>query len=424
MIKNVFMFILSTILFFYNYPIFAGSGTVDICPRGNQTLNITKSGSYVLVKSVTMTTPNINCINITASNVSLDLNGNAIIGTGSTSNDGSAIITDQTISNVRIFNGTISDFGGAGITAICKNVQISDITVSKCAHGVYIGDNSLVKNVTATDNKIYGIKVGYDCLVEKCVAKDNGCAGIFGEKNNVIRGCVANSNGDGSTLGIVYGIASGSSVIENNVCNQNEPSTTGWVYGIAALDSTISGNTCNDNHAKGVEAACAGINGTGIIINNTCVGNISELRTSGIQLPSSAFNESIVNGNICTFNSGSGAYGIYAMSKATILNNVCSNNKGDQGSYGIYAGIANSKIENNTCTQNTPYLSGLGYGINITGSGNSILSNKTYDNTTKGIYISGNNNYYANNMYGTVESIEVTGSGNIAGTGDNANISH
>ena len=90
----------------------AGNGLIDILPDGAVTLEITKSGSYVLVGNVTMST-NVTCIDIKASDVVLDLNGHTLKGSGS--GTGAHGIIQSSGANASVLNGTVLSFAGDGI---------------------------------------------------------------------------------------------------------------------------------------------------------------------------------------------------------------------------------------------------------------------------------------------------------------------
>jgi len=66
------------------YLILAGfvfaAGQIDIA---YSPYTITQPGSYIVVNDLT-TAPNLDCIDITTSNVTLDLNGHTLYGAGST----------------------------------------------------------------------------------------------------------------------------------------------------------------------------------------------------------------------------------------------------------------------------------------------------------------------------------------------------
>src|SRR5580658_2035368 len=113
---------------------------------------INKSGSYVLSKNIVVNRNNVDALDITASNVTLDLQGYTItVASGITGING-INATGQT--NVIIQNGIITGFSGAAVLA---------------------GQASTIAGITATNNGT-GITCGIACL-----AQDDTVQGNIGE---------------------------------------------------------------------------------------------------------------------------------------------------------------------------------------------------------------------------------------------------
>jgi parallel beta-helix repeat protein len=210
----------------------AVDGTIEIndakvIAAGGYPYKITASGSYRLTSKL-KPPASTDGIDVSASNVTIDLNGFAIIGPGSSA------ITPVGISagganEVTVENGTVTGFG----------------------IGVELGNFGIVKNVHADVNGS-GIQTGFDGLVEDCTA--NNC-----------------------TLAIEPAInCGGASTISGNTANGDAD------IGIACAGNgcVISGNTAN---ADGVGIDCSGSgclisgnvvfnNGTGIEANDTSTG--------------------------------------------------------------------------------------------------------------------------------------------------------
>jgi hypothetical protein len=155
---------------------------------------INKPGSYVLNKNITNTSKNgQDSLDITVSNVTVDLQGFVISATGS--NTGVAInATGQ--SNVIIRNGIITGFDGAAIV---------------------LGNNGNVSAITATQNGS-GITCGSGCLVSNSILQGNLGLGLTfsdttsGYLGNILQG--NNGNNVGNT-----GQVSGGTSLNQNVCN-------------------------------------------------------------------------------------------------------------------------------------------------------------------------------------------------------------
>ena len=145
---------------------------------------ISESGSYKLSGNITSTTENVNVITITASNVTLDLNGFAVNGPGS----------GTTGYGIFVQNGT----------EFIRNVTVKNGAVNSCMNGgVYMDrvTNGLIRDVKFYDNGDYGAYISdlsYGCVVENCQFNSNGSdstdAGIWIGYHTVVRNNVLYDN--------------------------------------------------------------------------------------------------------------------------------------------------------------------------------------------------------------------------------------
>jgi len=217
---------------------FAGSagavdGTIEINDAkvkaaGGYPGKITGQGSYRLTGNLTPPA-STDGIDVSASDVTIDLNGFAIIGPGSSSLTPSGI-NASTVDDATVENGTVTGF----------------------AFGVELGNFGIARNLHA-DNNGSGISTGFDSVVEDCTA------------NN-------------STLAIEFAIGcGGASAMSGNTANGNAN------YGIycAGNGCVISGNTANANTGVGIYCDGSGClvsrnavykNGTGIKANDSSSG--------------------------------------------------------------------------------------------------------------------------------------------------------
>jgi hypothetical protein len=151
---------------------------------------ISKPGSYILNKNITNTSKNgAISLMITASNVTIDLQGFVISATGS--NSGAAISAVGT-SNVVVRNGIITGFDGAAII---------------------LGNNSNVTSITATGNGS-GITCGSGCLVSNCIVQGNTGLGMtFVDTTSGYAGDILLDNNSGGDQ------VSGGTSLHQNICN-------------------------------------------------------------------------------------------------------------------------------------------------------------------------------------------------------------
>ena len=199
-------------------------------------LTITESGSYYLAENINYAGAG-DGITVTVSNVTINLNELALIGTGGAQN---GITGQAALDNIAIRNGTVRGWGGHGI-------QLSSVA-NAYVEGVYVTENTnfgmLVGNGAGTDN---------GAVVRHCRAIKNGSG---------IRAMYAKIDNNVCSWNTGWGIkADPHCVITNNVCNYNTAS------GIDAQVGTVVGNTCNENADDGILA------NTCTVAHNTCDAN-------------------------------------------------------------------------------------------------------------------------------------------------------
>ncbi len=241
---------------------------------------ITQPGSYYLSSSFSV--PNATRgIEITANNVTIDLNGFTITGqTGSIN----AIANSGATDNVSILNGTIQSFGGTAVnlSAVAYG-RIENVTVQNGASdafrtsigfiirncvarfnagsGFIVGANTSLDSCSANSNSIDGFNVGSVSVVRNCLASANGGAGFTGVARGIITNCTANQNNQGITVASF-------SLVTN--CNASFNSADGFII---SSNSTVL--NCNST-SNGTTAVGAGFNVTGNnvrIESNNAVGN-------------------------------------------------------------------------------------------------------------------------------------------------------
>lgn len=273
--------------------------------------DIIESGSYYLTQ--TIDAGGSNGITITASNVTLDLNGYTLLSDGSGTS--SAVFCNASITNLVIRNGIISNWGGYGINGVsASHCNIADMQVSGCnLSGVSVGINSRIENCTATNNTFDGINANNQGQVINCIASNNGTDGIDVNASSIVSTCVAFDN---SANGIE---ASNTSEITNCVANNNaedgiEVATGGIINSCNASSngengfdigsgSNIKNSTARANTQNGFK-----LNSDVLANNNSADNNI----LSGFLLTG---NDARLDNNHSTDNSQNGF-------QATLSNNV------------------------------------------------------------------------------------------------------
>lgn len=228
-------------------------------------LFINKSGSYYLAGDVKTTTTGTG-INISASNVTIDLNGYTLEGPG-TAGSTNAIRCHSPFDNIVVKNGTVSKWPGNGIeiatsTTLLENVtsrynggtgfQLETGTLLNCLaeengnSGIsFFADNmpgeSLIRNCRSINNKGMGIHIITPVTIENCMLSGNRDSGILAfSGHGLITNNVCKFNGqDGIIVGGTY------MVVENNLCVGN----TG--RGISSSNGRVEHNECVSNGVGG-----------------------------------------------------------------------------------------------------------------------------------------------------------------------------
>lgn len=176
--------------------------------------SITKSGSYILTSNITATT-SIYGFNISASNVTLNLNGFTITGAASCSMSGCTALNNS-------YYGVYVQSGYTGIT-------IENGSIANFYYGVYAANSNI-----------------HDLGISNCQAAIWANYSII--RHNVISNCdgwtIYDTGGtisDNALTNITYGIAGTDSSITNNTVVGAQQ------YGMSAFNSFVSGNTLVGN---------------------------------------------------------------------------------------------------------------------------------------------------------------------------------
>ena len=277
-----------------SFSAYAADGQIKIgqTPLTTFPIVIDQPGSYVLTSNLVISTANVCGLVITTDDVTLDLNGHAIIGPGMDTGGVAIGINGKERKNVSILNGTVRDFSGDGI----------NLHGASWGHIPANGSNNLLKNLKTYSNGMSGIAVS-NAVVTNSSANSNGWIGIASE-SSIITNNTTNDNG-------ITGIHAIMSTATNCIASFN------GTYGIRAVNSTISNCTTNSNGGDGIRAF------------------MQEFDTSS---------SLIIN---CTANSND-RYGITASYNCRIEGN----NLRDNGAYGLYLGASQNYAIKNSASNN------------------------------------------------------------------------
>jgi len=225
----------------------AVDGTIEINDAavkaaGGYPYHITGHGSYRLTGNLTAPS-GTDGIFVTATDVTIDLNGFRITGNGSV---GINAVKDD----VTVENGTVTGFGtgvDVGFLGIVRNVH-ADVD----GDGIIVGLNSLVKGCTAnngTDATGSGISAGGVSVISGNTASGNANDGIDCAAN----ACVISSNTANANKSTGINCKGSGCLISGNTVYNNKT-------GIAAKDSStgyegnVLKNTTDTSNATSIEA--------------------------------------------------------------------------------------------------------------------------------------------------------------------------
>ncbi len=292
------------------------------------TFMIRQPGSYYLTSNV-VGTPGRHGIGIAANDVTLDLSGFSVVGTGSGASSGIRVLTTATGLNVR--GGTVRGWPGGGVAAASANMLAERLQLSANtgAVGLAVGNGSLVRDCIATGNGT-GFSLSDRTQIIDCMATENSDMGIRATSFVSVLDCTASRN----TIGGIF-VDSGCSVVRCGT-TRHLPNGFGIKTGASCsvidctsvangLDgirveagSSVRGCTVASNESRGIWA----VNGNCHIRANTCRGN-----SGGIVVDGTHDEGNRIEDNSCFANTGAGY--IINSQHNVVVANTASGNTGD-----------------------------------------------------------------------------------------------
>ncbi len=322
-----------------------GTGTIDTKISGSHVASTTYAASTAgksikLTEAVAFSGTSGSAINVTESNVTIDLDGRTI-SYGGASSGIHGITVAPGVKNTTIKNGTISGFTGSGIYAVgtsgskIQNLTIKNILITNCSNGmtldyiVYADIRDCINYANTTSSgAIHGIKLANSlcATVTSCTANYNttlsGSAYGFyfsANQNCFLTDCEGSLNsGTAETSGFYITGCSAHNRIHNcrsyaNICSAascngfliescsklfieessstyNQPGSGNYSYGFKLASSSqiiVEGNTA-DRNTYGFYDNENGGSFTNIFTSNTARQNSTSdyLRPNGVALNS------------------------------------------------------------------------------------------------------------------------------------------
>ena len=254
---------------------------------------ISSPGSYYLSSNLTVTSGS--AITITASQVTLDLNGFTISSTAASAN-GTGILLAGGNADITILNGHIKGsviYSGGGYSgpgfangiyfsgSSPKNVRVSGVSVSGCSgYGIYLtlGDSTVVESCTVRTVGSYGIQAN---SVLRSTANQCGSVAMIAY---IASDCYASSTGSQGFSAALsanncYGLGSGSGIglYAANAINCGGSSGSGQgLYAVTANNCQGQSGSGTGLYATQTATGCYGYsandNGLVVIVANNCIG--------------------------------------------------------------------------------------------------------------------------------------------------------
>jgi len=235
------------------------AGNVTVGDTAGFPVSINTPGYYVLTSNLTLPNSNTTAIQINANNVTIDLNGFAILGPNVCATDGFSVAQPCTLPsggglsgagidagsavpfavlNTRVINGTIDGVGGIGIFANV-NARIEGVNISNCgSYGIYtaggvirdtlvracgstgiVTSGALIKDTRSIFNRGYGIQTGNFSILTGNVVGTNLLAGLVLSNNTrYTDNVIDNNNGGNANQQISGGTTAGVNTCGSGAC--------------------------------------------------------------------------------------------------------------------------------------------------------------------------------------------------------------
>ena len=157
---------------------------------GGYPVTITEPGSYRLTGNLSTSSEIVTFIDVTADNVTIDLNGYSLIGpvtcSGSTLTCNNSGVGDgidaEGQGNIYVHNGSITGMGRDGLV-VGRSARIERLTVAENARDGIVAQvpGSVLHRVSVRENGSDGIALGFGAsYVMDSVVFNNGAQGVFG----------------------------------------------------------------------------------------------------------------------------------------------------------------------------------------------------------------------------------------------------
>jgi len=220
------------------------------------------SGSYRLTSNLNVPAGSSAIVlSSAAKDVTIDLNGYAIIGVRNPADPLLDGIVGSSNGSLRVSNGTIRDMNASGIftngVLIAERVE----SVNNGFSGLWGGDDTSLVDVTALNNGSHGIRVGDRTKVYRCSTNTNFDGILAGKSSVIVNSTAIDNTGNG-----IY--ADNGSVVTGNTANGNGGDGIAGASGL-----TVTDNSARTNTGFGIHITSGGYGGN--VLTNNGAGSVS-----------------------------------------------------------------------------------------------------------------------------------------------------
>ena len=210
-------------------------------------VSLTRPGSYELASNLFVAAGKIG-IQVTSANVTIDLNGFTMQGSG-VATYGIQGSLNRATNSATIKNGTITGFKFDGIIAGGRFWSIENMRVAgNGGYGIRVGDNAHIRSSTSSENGSDGALCENLCLVERSATTSNGGSGI-------VCGLSCHAEGNLASYNDHYGIYLYDGLILGNTISRNDSfGISGGSFAAVYGDNALTGNNQGNAQAQGVSS--------------------------------------------------------------------------------------------------------------------------------------------------------------------------
>jgi len=138
---------------------------------------LSRPGRYKLSGNL-VAPSDVNGIEITANDVSVDLNGFTITNAAPGSSSARGIFAVTGVDRTRVANGTVTGFANYGVLTLGFGAVVENMRIVGNYIGMQLGTQGRVTNSTIANNSSTGMYC-YQCFIEGNIVAGNGNVGIF-----------------------------------------------------------------------------------------------------------------------------------------------------------------------------------------------------------------------------------------------------